>query len=261
MADGPLSPAELERFAAEGFVALRGAVPGEVARACRDRIAGALEAADPALDVADPATWDRPVRHGPPLLGECFLAAARSPALAGACDQLVGVGRWWPRAEVGTAVVRFPHADSGHDDGWHVDGNTDGTVDLGSRERALLLLFLLSDVGPDDAPTRIWVGSHRRVPALLVDGGERGVPFVELAQRLGVPADAPPPGPMALATGEAGDIYLCHPFLVHAAQRNRGRRVRFMTQPPLPPKGPLRLDRPDGRHSVVEQVVREALAR
>ena len=39
--------------------------------------------------------------------------------------------------------------------------------------------------------------------------------------------------PVALATGEAGTVYLCHPFLVHAAQRHRGSMPRFLAQPPL----------------------------
>jgi hypothetical protein len=45
---------------------------------------------------------------------------------------------------------------------------------LRSEGSALLMLFLLSDVG-DDAPTRIRVGSHVDVPALLASAGERGL--------------------------------------------------------------------------------------
>ena len=41
------------------------------------------------------------------------------------------------------------------------------------------------------------------------------------------------------ATGSPGTVYLCHPFLVHAAQRHRGSRVKFMAQPPLLPAKPL----------------------
>ena len=52
--------------------------------------------------------------------------------------------------------------------------------------------------------------------------------------------------PEALATGPAGTVYLCHPFLVHAAQPHRGSRVKFMAQPSLPLPQPLVLDRPDG---------------
>jgi hypothetical protein len=38
-------------------------------------------------------------------------------------------------------------------------------------------MFLFSDVGPDDAPTRIKVGSHLDVPPFLVAAGDRGMGF------------------------------------------------------------------------------------
>jgi hypothetical protein len=37
-----------------------------------------------------------------------------------------------------------------------------------------------------------------------------------------------PDRPLALATGTAGDVWLCHPFLVHAAQPHHGSSPRFM---------------------------------
>jgi Phytanoyl-CoA dioxygenase (PhyH) len=98
-----------------------------------------------------------------------------------------------------------------------------------SDGRALLMLVLLSDIGDDDAPTRIRIGSHTDLPAVLVPFGVAGVSF------LGV--QLPPrtlERPVALATGRAGDVYLCHPFLVHAAQRHRGREPRFVAQPGVP---------------------------
>jgi hypothetical protein len=65
--------------------------------------------------------------------------------------------------------------------------------------------------------------------------------------------------PEALATGEAGTVDLCHPFLVHAAQMHRGTTPRFMAQPPLHPAEPFRLDRDDGNYSPVEMAIRHAL--
>ena len=67
--------------------------------------------------------------------------------------------------------------------------------------------------------------------------------------------------PEALATGEAGTVYLCHPFLVHAAQMHRGSEPRFMAQPPLHPAEPLQLDRVNGEYSPVEMAIRQALRR
>jgi hypothetical protein len=63
----------------------------------------------------------------------------------------------------------------------------------------------------------------------------------------------------ALATGPAGTVYLCHPFLLHAAQRHRGTEPRFMAQPPLCPAEPLQLYREDHRYSPVETAIRLGL--
>jgi hypothetical protein len=65
--------------------------------------------------------------------------------------------------------------------------------------------------------------------------------------------------PEALAVGEAGTVYLCHPFLIHAAQPHRGLVPRFMAQPPLHQAEPVRLEREDGGYSPVEMAIRRAL--
>ncbi|MBB4860924.1 hypothetical protein HNO88_004270 [Novosphingobium chloroacetimidivorans] len=58
--------------------------------------------------------------------------------------------------------------------------------------------------------------------------------------------------------GKAGTVFLCHPFLVHAAQRHRGKSPRFLAQPPLLPREPISLFRRDGEYSPVEQAIRNA---
>jgi hypothetical protein len=180
---------------------------------------------------------------------------------------LVGVGRWQSRGSLGTFPIRFPHPDDPGDTGWHVDAsfaNDDGAqridewrINVVSRDRALLMLFLFSDVGDEDAPTRLRVGSHLDVARILEPAGADGLTFMQLAERL------QPTGalPEALATGAAGTVYLCHPFLVHAAQRHRGRTPRFMAQPPLLTAVQFELDRPDGAYSPVEISIRRGLGR
>ena len=54
-------------------------------------------------------------------------------------------------------------------------------------------------------------------------------------------AEATEKMPETLATGSAGTVYLCHPFLVHAAQAHHGSTPRFMAQPPLYPRVSLEL--------------------
>ena len=125
-------------------------------------------------------------------------------------------------------------------------------VNVTSRGRALLLLFLFSDVGEEDAPTRIRIGSHFPMARCLAPAGEAGRAGLVLDE---MGADCP----VALATGAAGTVYLCHPFLVHAAQRHRGMQPRFMAQPPLHLAEPYKLERPDGAYSPVETAIRIAL--
>jgi hypothetical protein len=168
----------------------------------------------------------------------------------------------------GTFAVRFPHPDDPGDAGWHVDVSFPGDdcdsnerydfsarrVNVTSRGRALLMLFLFSDIGLRDAPTRIRVGSHLDMARFLAPAGEAGYAMSDLMLDL-MGADRPE----ALATGEAGTVYLCHPFLVHAAQRHHGTMPRFLAQPPLHPAEPFRLDREDGDYSPVEIAIRQAL--
>jgi hypothetical protein len=195
---------------------------------------------------------------------EPFVQAANTPVLHRAFDQLVGPARWVPRATLGTFPVRFPSPDDPGDAGWHIDVSF-GTetpdflswrANVTSRGRALLMLFLFSDVGENDAPTRIRAGSHLEMARILAPAGEAGLTLGEMAAN-GFAETAHLPE--VAATGDAGTVYLCHPFLVHAAQPHRGTRPKFMAQPPLLPAQPLRLERGNGDYSPVEQGIRIAL--
>jgi hypothetical protein len=193
-----------------------------------------------------------------------FVTAANTPHLLAAFDQLVGAGRWLPCRSLGTFPVRFPSPNDPGDAGWHIDVSfgtenpdfMEWRANIASRGRALLMLFLFSDVGEADAPTRIRVGSHADIARQLAPAGDAGLSLRQLAAN-GFTETAH--RPEALATGQAGTVYLCHPFLVHAAQPHRGTTPRFMAQPPLLPREPLSLDRPDGNYSPVEQAIRLAV--
>lgn len=233
-----LGPDQVDRFVADGFVKLDGAFPVDVAERC---LAELWEATGCSRD--DPATWARPVIRLGGFATPPFLAAANTPVLHEAFDALVGQGRWVPPRALGTFPVRFPGGGAPGDDGWHVEASYPGPrgesrVNLRSRGRALLMLFLFSEVGPDDAPTRIRVGSHLDLPPLLAAAGEQGREWMSLCREAVAVSEH---RPTALATGAPGDVYLCHPFLVHAAQPHRGTAPKFMAQPPLVPVEPLDL--------------------
>ena len=157
----------------------------------------------------------------------------------------------------------FPSPDDPGDTGWHVDMSSDWEkpdfmdwrVNVSSKGRALLMLFLFSDVGEKDAPTRIRVGTHLDIARMLAPAGETGLTTRELIARIPETEGLPE----VLATGEAGTVYLCHPFLVHAAQPHRGATPQFMAQPPLLLREALQLDRTDDTYSPVETAIRTAL--
>jgi hypothetical protein len=256
---GALGASAIDAFIRDGFVRIDGAFSEALAEAGRK-----ILWRDTGCDPDDPATWTRPVIRLGDYAQPPFREAVNTPVLRAAFDALVGPGRWLPRGGLGTFPVRFPSPDDPGDAGWHVDVSFAGPdsrpadflswrANVTSRGRALLMLFLFSEVGPDEAPTRIRIGSHRDVARQLAPAGEAGLSLYDLA------ADdfaGSAHRREALATGGPGTVYLCHPFLVHAAQPHRGARPRFMAQPPLLPREPLRVDGP----SPVEAAIRLALA-
>lgn len=258
-----LTDAQREQFLREGFVKIENAFSQETASDSRAILWQAI-----GFDPHDPATWTRPVVRLGDFPQKPFRHAVNTERLHDAFDELVGLGRWVPRASLGGFVVRFPHPDDPGDTGWHLDASfppqqvepsasyLQWRINVRSRGRALLMLFLFSDVGEQDAPTRMRIGSHLRVPPLLAPAGEEGMPMLEISKL----AERETAGMKeATATGPAGTVYLCHPFLVHAGQPHRGQVPRFLAQPPLSPNGPLQLERPDGNYSLVEQAIRLGL--
>jgi hypothetical protein len=257
-----LSDAQLAHFITNGFIRLDHAFPEALATEARN-----ILWADTGLDPDDPATWTKPVIRLGNYGQQPFRDAANTELLHAAFDQLVGKARWLPQGSLGTFPVRFPSPDDPGDAGWHIDvsfGWEENPTDflswranITSRGRALLMLFLFSEVGEQDAPTRIRAGSHLSIARRLAPAGDAGLTLRELAATgFTESADCPE----VLATGSPGTVYLCHPFLVHAAQPHRGTRPRFMAQPPLLPREPLQLSREDGAYSPVEQAIRNALA-
>lgn len=258
MEDDPLSAQEIGSFIERGFVVVRDAFP----RAIADEVCQILWR-ESGYNPNDPASWVKPAirlnAHAEPP----FLAAAATQKLTRAFDQLVGCGRWSPPESMATFLIRFPSPLRSGDTDWHVDmsfgphtsDKLQWRANVFSEGRALLMLFLFSDVGPDDAPTRLKVGSHLDVARLLAPAGRPGLSLGDLIR-----ADFGRTDEWSedLAIGEAGTVFLCHPFLVHAGQDNP-KRPRFLGQPALIPRKPMRFAGPRETLSPIERVVRKAL--
>ena len=172
---GVLASKQIDSFVRDGFVKLEEAFPRPLAERCRTAL---WEVLDEQPD--DPTTWHQPVVRIYSHDGPEFAQAAQSPRWVAAIHEVAGEDAVPPPWLGGTTAVRFPVEGDPADDGWHIDGSYLGPdgwywVNRRSRGRALLMLVLLSDVGELDAPTRIRVGSHHLIPAVLEPYGDEGV--------------------------------------------------------------------------------------
>ena len=143
---------DVDRFIADGFVKIESAFDRDFGVRCQQQLWQTI-----GLNPADPNTWTESLVRVAGMDTPEFTAAANTDALHAAYNALAGPGRWRPRLGLGTFPLRFPSTEPARDAGWHVEASfyaDDGMrLSLRSRGRALLMLFLFSDVGPDDAPT------------------------------------------------------------------------------------------------------------
>lgn len=256
---GTLNKEDIEHFIHHGFVRVDDSFTKEVADAVLEILWKDLP-----YDRSNPSTWTEPVIRLGMYSQEPFVNSVNTPKLHNAFDQLVGKDKWIPCRSVGTFPVRFPSHREPSDTGKHVDASFPGDdpnnyfgwrVNVRSKGRALLMLVLYSEVTEKDAPTVIYEGSHIDVARLLAKKGDAGLSFMELAGML----DELPQRKAVYATGKPGTVYLCHPFLVHAAQPHRGSNPKFMAQPPLLLRGDLNISNTDADYSPVESAIRLGL--
>ena len=227
-----LSERQIELFISDGYVKVENAFSKELACECKAVIHDHLD-----LSNDQSNQWKEPVIRIPELKDKLFLKAANSPILTNIYSQLAG-NNWYPLTSMGGFPIRFPSTKKPTDTGWHVDASfsktnkdefLDWRINIYSEGKALLMLFLFSDTFENDAPTKIWKGSHQTVAQILYQFEEEGLTFMDLANRF----DKPSPDKIDFAIGQAGTVYLCHPFLIHAAQEHKGSSPRFMAQPSL----------------------------
>ncbi len=251
-----LSPEQIDHFLEYGYIKLERTFPAGEAERLVERAWVRL-----GYDADDPSTWAEPRIHMPGV--ERMDVADFAPGVwAAVCDLLGGADRIvqpynWSDGFVvnlGIGADEPWQPASPESSGWHKDGDFFLHF-LDSPEQGLLTIVLWSDVVHRGGPTFIATDSVPVVARHLAehpDGIEPGgFPFKELIREC---------SRFEEATGNVGDVYLMHPYILHAASQNVLRRPRFITNPPVHLKEPMRFNRQDANeHSPVERAVLRSL--
>jgi hypothetical protein len=251
----PLTDEQLEQFLTEGYTVLRGAFsrPDSMAWvADESRLAG--------FDLDEPSTWSQPYVRLKTQRAE--LLETYAPAAFHASNFLMGGP---DRVRLGTRINLFalnlwqgadapfsppsPESPGWHKDGWHFRHFLD------SPDQGLLGIPLLTDVLPSGGATFIADGSVAPVAKFLADHPE-GVlpnefPWKDLLSG--------PEIKFLEATGEAGDFYLLHPYVLHAVSQNVLRRPRAISNLLYELHEPMNFNRSDADYSPVEAAILRGL--
>lgn len=153
--------------------------------------------------------------------------------------------------------------------GWHVDGDFFIHY-LDSPEQALLVIPLFTSIRSGGGGTFICPPAIKHVASHLRDHPEGVTPYMlpraenpgfdpkldkqkvglgwfnDLAKRVAEEAVArgeERESAFVEVTGDAGDVYLLHPLMLHSASTNYRREQRVITNPPVAIKQPFRFNR------------------
>lgn len=257
-----LSAAQIDQFVELGFCMIPNAFTPQCAAAACDLV-WARMAETAAIHRDDPRTW--PDLHTPrgqidsPAVSACF-----TDIITDAIETLLGPQRWTGVREWLFWPVNFFFGDDASepfpDDGWHLDGTwfkwppSLGWQSLDALQDGLFVIGLFTDLASGGGGTALALESHKataRTLARYPQGMADRNLFDELLRE--------PIGNFHEVTGQAGDVILAHPLLLHArgCKRNGPPRIISITHGGL--RSPICLRRADGDYSILEESIRRAL--
>ncbi|NKB70975.1 MAG: hypothetical protein GKR89_28215 [Candidatus Latescibacteria bacterium] len=156
--------------------------------------------------------------------------------------------------DLGEAGWRSTRTPGWHKDGWHFRHFLD------SPQQGLLLAFFYSDILPDSGGTQICVDSVGAVARLLAQYPE-GIHPDTVQSYIG-PHLIKECREFEELTGEAGDMAIMHPYMVHRVGGNPSGRARFAQFPSFKLSRPMQFARNDpSEYSLTELVVLKELGR
>lgn len=272
-----ITRAEAAHFVEHGHVVIKGALPKAMADLACESAWTELKA-DYGVERTDPETWDW-VSKGRGRLrgyvrtqgsGARFLLKTHAPrAFAAQADVIGGVDRlpdrgnslFWSDNVVGN--FRVPDGPTWRppaprQQGWHKDGHHFRHF-INSPEQGLLTVPIYTNIRAQSGGTFIACDSIAPVARLLAqcpagvhpDGTQAGYLIPGLIEQC---------SDFAELTGEAGDVVLVHPYMLHRVSVNPSSRPRFIANMAVVLAQPMCFDRPrDDAYSLVELAVLRAL--
>jgi hypothetical protein len=244
-----LADADIDSFIDLGYCVIKRAFSKETAEKCREWMWDKMER-EHGICKDHPTDW--PVKLP---IGECYGKEAGAPwdevyteSLQSSVDEICGRGRtsdfgcgWW--------MITFPQM-SGNPElewkptgSWHIDGQHYNHYPY-CKEVGITPVMYFSDVQRNWGGTAAAEGSHRNAAQLLRQSGLRGLQSNDMTTEI---LGSSPAFNISELTGEAGDVVIMHPLLIHARSTNfaplKSSGVRFMCHPSVPLKEEMRFDR------------------
>jgi hypothetical protein len=247
-----LSPEQRAAFETTGMLKVEGAFSPDDAAVMRAVVWHELQRRYD-IDVDDRSTWHR---HPPTGLKASKKSRAFAPVMGdatrGMLDDLFGPGAWQPPKHYGQVLVTMPGDPPWRVPwrNWHADFQYDGGL---APLFAVKLWALFGDVAPGGGGTPQLAGSHRVVARYLDgrsheereykrvrDGFLRSHPWLRSltvddgdphrnARLMGEGAGVDGlPVRVVECTGQAGDLYITHPWVMHSIATNTSTDPRFM---------------------------------
>lgn len=240
-----LTATQLDEFSHRGILRVSSFVTEEIASVAAARVWEVLS--DRGVRREDSATWPEARQQKLQAISRADVYLPFAEQLARFADQVLGAGRW--RAlNAGGPLVTFPERVPWQipHKGWHFDLPARGSVE---RPVALRLLGLVESVEPRGGGTLVVEGTHELTRRLVSSAAGNFGHSADVRKRLAatyewfrhlfsegrdrerffVPAEIDGVSVRVTElTGDAGDAYLMHPWLLHAAGPNTSNRMRSM---------------------------------
>ena len=253
-----LTESDVNHFIEKGHVVLKDCFSRKLAAKWRDFAFKRL-----GYDPDDPTSWEQPRIHLPSM-NRMPIREIAPRAWDAICDLLGGedrIAHSEPSWGDGFIINFALGADSDWQPpasllrGWHKDGDFFRHF-LDSPEQGLLTIVVWSDIHPKSGGTFVACDSVQHVAQHLSAHPQGLLPGEGFGQLVGKCDD------FAEITGNAGDVVLLHPFILHSASQNPSGRARFITNPPVALKEPMEFNRDDpDNFSPVELAVLRGLGK